>query len=188
MRVNRFATDTDEEMAAVEAVAESHGATAVAATHFADGGAGAADLARAVLDRLEEPAKVELLYPDDIGLAEKIETVATRIYGARGVEIEPAAARQLEEFEALGYGNLPVCIAKTQYSFSADPKALGAPDDHVLPVREVRLSAGAGLRGGDHRRDHDHARPAPPAGGPGHRGRRTWPGRGTELNHRGMLP
>ena len=143
--VNRFATDTDEEMAAVEAVAESHGATAVAATHFADGGAGAADLARAVLDRLEEPAKVELLYPDDIGLVEKIETVATRIYGARGVEIEPAAARQLEEFEAQGYGNLPVCIAKTQYSFSADPKALGAPDDHVLPVREVRLSAGAGF-------------------------------------------
>ncbi len=143
--VNRFATDTDEEMAAVEAVAESHGATAVAATHFADGGAGAADLARTVLDRLEQPAEVELLYPDDIGLVEKIETVATRIYGARGVEIEPGAARQLEEYEAQGYGKLPVCIAKTQYSFSADPKALGAPDDHVLPVREVRLSAGAGF-------------------------------------------
>ena len=143
--VNRFATDTDEEMAAVEAVAESHGATAVAATHFADGGAGAADLARAVLNRLEEPVEVELLYPDEIGLAEKIETVATRIYGARGIEIEPAAAQQLEEFEAQGYGNLPVCIAKTQYSFSADPKALGAPDGHVLPVREVRLSAGAGF-------------------------------------------
>ena len=143
--VNRFTTDTDEEMAAVEAVAEECGATAVAATHWADGGAGAADLARAVLDRLKDPVEVKLLYPDEQDLAEKIETVARRIYGAGEVAIEPSAAAEIATFEALGYGHLPVCIAKTQYSFSADPKALGAPEGHVLPVREVRLSAGAGF-------------------------------------------
>ena len=143
--VNRFTTDTNEEMAAVEAVAEEYGATAVAATHWADGGAGAADLARAVLDRLKDPVEVKLLYPDEQGLAEKIETVARRIYGAGEVAIEPSAAAEIAAFEALGYGHLPVCIAKTQYSFSADPKALGAPEGHVLPVREVRLSAGAGF-------------------------------------------
>jgi len=143
--VNRFVTDTDGEMAAVEAVAEECGASAVAATHWADGGAGAADLAREVLGRLEEPVEIELLYPDDWGLADKIACVATRIYGAKEIALEASAERQLAEFEQQGYGHLPVCIAKTQYSFSADPNALGAPDGHVLPVREVRLSAGAGF-------------------------------------------
>lgn len=143
--VNRFATDSKEELAVVQAVAEEHGVKAIAATHWADGGAGAKALGEAVMDSLGRGADVKLLYPDELALADKIETVATRIYGAREVAFEPAAAEQLGEYERLGYGRLPVCIAKTQYSFSADAKALGAPVGHVLPVREVRLSAGAGF-------------------------------------------
>ena len=144
--INHFSTDTAAEIVAVQAIAEDCGVRAVLATHWADGGAGATDLAQAVLDRLQqEGGPVDLLYPDDMSLHDKIETVATRIYGASGISIEPDAARQLADFENWGYGNLPVCVAKTQYSFSADPKALGAPDDHVLPVREARLSAGAGF-------------------------------------------
>ena len=143
--VNHFATDSQEELATVQAVAEEHGVKAVVATHWADGGAGAKALGEAVMDSLGHGANVALLYPDELALSDKIETVATRIYGAREVAFEPAAAEQLEEYERLGYGRLPVCIAKTQYSFSADPKALGAPVGHVLPVREVRLSAGAGF-------------------------------------------
>ena len=88
---------------------------------------------------------MELLYDDEASLHDKIDTVAQRIYGASGISVEPDAARDLAMFEDWGYGRLPVCVAKTQYSFSADPKALGAPDDHVLPVREARLSAGAGF-------------------------------------------
>ena len=143
--VNHFATDSEEELAMVQAIAEEHGVKAVAATHWADGGAGAKALGEAVMASLDDGANVELLYPDELALADKIETVATRIYGAREVAFEPAAAEQLEEYERLGFGRLPVCIAKTQYSFSADAKALGAPVGHVLPVREVRLSAGAGF-------------------------------------------
>ena len=143
--VNHFASDSKEELAVVETIAEEHGAKAVAATHWADGGAGARALGEAVMDSLGDSAKVELLYHDELALSDKIETVATRIYGAREVAFEPAAAEQLDEYERLGYGRLPVCIAKTQYSFSADAKALGAPVGHVLPVREVRLSAGAGF-------------------------------------------
>ena len=143
--VNHFATDSKEELAVVQAVAEEHGVKAIAATHWADGGAGANALGEAVMDSLGRGANVKLLYPDELALADKIETVATRIYGAREVSFEPAAAAQLGEYERLGYGRLPVCIAKTQYSFSADAKALGAPVGHVLPVREVRLSAGAGF-------------------------------------------
>ena len=143
--VNHFATDAKEELAVVQAIAQEHGVKAVAATHWADGGAGAMALGEAVMESLGHGANVELLYPDELALSDKIETVATRIYGAREVAFEPAAAEQLEEYERLGYGRLPVCIAKTQYSFSADAKALGAPVGHVLPVREVRLSAGAGF-------------------------------------------
>ena len=143
--VNHFATDSKEELTVVQAVAQEHGVKAVAATHWADGGAGAKALGEAVVDSLGDGANVELLYPDELALRDKIDTVATRIYGAREVAFEAAAAEQLEEYERLGYGHLPVCIAKTQYSFSADAKALGAPVGHVLPVREVRLSAGAGF-------------------------------------------
>ena len=143
--VNRFEGDTAAELAAVEAGARESGAPCVVATHWADGGAGAAALAKAVLERIERPEAVELLYGDDLALRDKIETVATRIHRAGAVSFAPSAARELERFEQLGHGRLPVCIAKTQYSFSSDPKALGAPTGHVLPVREVRLCAGAGF-------------------------------------------
>ncbi len=143
--VNRFGTDTADEIAAVKAVAGGCGVQAVSATHWADGGAGAMALARAVLERIDRAGDVRLLYADELPLRDKIDAVATRIYGAGAVSFDPSAAARLEEFERLGYGHLPVCIAKTQYSFSADPTAMGAPEGHILPVREARLCAGAGF-------------------------------------------
>lgn len=144
--LNRFSGDTEAEVAAVRAVCDACGVPLVVADHWADGGAGAAALAEAVdgLTQGETPA-LNFLYEDSLPLAEKIEAVATGLYGAAGVVIEPKVLRQLQEFESLGYGRLPVCIAKTQYSFSADPAAKGAPEGHMLPVREVRLAAGAGF-------------------------------------------
>ena len=116
------------------------------ARHFTDGGAGAEDLAAAVWAAAEEGAPdFRLLYPDDMPLARKIETIATRVYGADGVDIAPAAAKQLAQYEAMGFGHLPVCMAKTQYSLSHDPKLLGRPTGFRVPIREVRLSAGAGF-------------------------------------------
>ena len=144
--INRFDTDTELEIAAIQAIANEHGVEAAVATHWKDGGAGASALARAVLAKLDEGSPtVELPYPDEMPLRDKIEMIATGFYGASGISLSPAAARHLDAFESLGYGNLPVCIAKTQYSFSADPKAMGAPEGHVLPVREARLAAGAGF-------------------------------------------
>ena len=145
--INRFDTDTEDEIAAIRAIANQYGVEAFVATHWRDGGAGATTLARAVLDRLEQaaPARIELLYPDETPLRDKIEAIATGLYGASGISVGSTAAKQLDAFEQLGYGQLPVCIAKTQYSFSADPKARGAPEGHVLPVREARLAAGAGF-------------------------------------------
>ena len=143
--INRFDTDTDEEIAAIQAIANHYAVEAAVATHWADGGAGATGLARAVMDRLDERPTIKLLYPDEMPLRDKIEAIATGFYGASGISISPDASRQLDAFESLGYGHLPVCIAKTQYSFSADPKAMGAPQGHVLPVREARLAAGAGF-------------------------------------------
>lgn len=144
--INRFPTDTEAELAAVQAAARAFDTEAVRASHWAEGGEGATDLAAAVLARLEAgPAAVELLYPDDMPLRDKVETVAHRVHGAAAVEWSLPAARQIEEFQRLGYGHLPVCIAKTQYSFSADPSRLGSVAGHELPVREVRLCAGAGF-------------------------------------------
>ena len=144
--INRFATDAEAELAAIADMAGASGAEAVVATHWADGGAGAEALGRAVLDKLDGTrGDVRLLYPDDMPLREKLDTVAKRIYGASAVALDDAARGQLEDFERLGYGHLPICVAKTQYSFSADPAALGAPVGHVLPVREARLCAGAGF-------------------------------------------
>lgn len=142
---NRFAGDTAGELAAIDAIARECGVASAVATHWADGGAGATALARLVLDGAERPGRVIPLYGDDTPLREKIETVAKRIYGAGAVSLHASAAGQLEGFERLGYGRLPVCIAKTQYSFSTDPQATGAPVGHTLAVREVRLCAGAGF-------------------------------------------
>jgi len=144
--INHFTKDTDEEVTAVKTLCDELGVQSRISRHWAEGGSGAADLAQAVLDQLGESSPdIALLYPDDMSLAEKIRAVATKIYRAADVQISDVARKQLEQFEAMGYGHLPVCIAKTQYSFSADPKLLGAAKDHTLPVREAKLSAGAGF-------------------------------------------
>lgn len=144
--INRFPDDTEEELLLVQAISEELGVRAVPADHWATGGEGATALAQAVLDQMDEGTPdVKFLYEDSLPLADKIRTIATRIYHAGRVEFTTAARRQLEEYESLGFGHLPVCIAKTQYSFSADSSLKGAPSGHMLPVREVRLAAGAGF-------------------------------------------
>ena len=144
--INHFSSDTEAEIAAVQAYAAAHGAEAVLCRHWELGGAGAEDLARRVVALAEGgTARFAPLYPDDMGLFAKIETVARRIYHAGAVVADKAVLAQLATWEAAGYGNLPVCMAKTQYSFSTDPALRGAPEGHTVPVREVRLSAGAGF-------------------------------------------
>jgi formate--tetrahydrofolate ligase len=144
--INSFPTDTPAEVEAIRVVALEAGARdAVVATHFSDGGAGAAALAEAVWAAAEEPGDFRLLYPDDMALALKIDTIATRVYGADGVEFLPAAAKSLKQFEDLGYGHLPICMAKTQYSLSHDAALKGRPTGFTVPIREIRLSAGAGF-------------------------------------------
>ncbi len=144
--LNRFPTDTDAEVAALLRLVEAEGFRAFEATHYSDGGAGAQDLARGVLDAIEnDPGEMQLVYPDDLSLAEKAEAVATRVYGAAGVTFDAKAAKRLAAIEAEGFGHLPVCMAKTQSSFSTDPTLRGAPIDHTVHVREVRLAAGAGF-------------------------------------------
>ena len=142
--INRFHSDTPAELDAVVSAVAALGSRAVICTHWADGGAGAADLARAVVAAADSgEADFQPLYPDDLPLADKIRLVATRIYGAGEVVIPQAVQNRLHEFEALGFGDLPVCMAKTQYSFSSRPDLHGAPSGFAFPVREVRLSAGA---------------------------------------------
>jgi formate--tetrahydrofolate ligase len=144
--INRFTSDTDAEVAALQAGVASWGSEAVLCTHWADGAAGAVALAHAVERHIAAgAARFAPLYPDALPLAEKIRVIARDIYRAGGVRFAPGTAKKLSQFEAEGFGTLPVCIAKTQYSFSADPAALGAPEGHELPVRDVRLSAGAGF-------------------------------------------
>jgi len=144
--INHFATDTEAEIAAVQAYAAEQGAEAVLCRHWAEGGAGAEALARRVVALAEGgTADFAPLYPDDMGLMAKIETVATRIYRAGAVTADKAVRDQLATWEAAGYGHFPVCMAKTQYSFSTDPNLRGAPEGFTIPVREVRLSAGAGF-------------------------------------------
>jgi formate--tetrahydrofolate ligase len=143
--INRFHTDSEAELAAIATIARSHGVQAVVCTHWADGGAGAARLAEQVVALADTPSQFAPLYDDDLPLFEKINTIATRIYRAEAAVADPGVRAQLVRWEAAGHGRLPVCIAKTQYSFSTDPAALGAPTGHIVPVREVRLMAGAGF-------------------------------------------
>ena len=144
--VNRFGGDTQAELKTVVEACEALGVEAHVCTHWSDGGAGALGLAEAVA-ALADGGKADFRppYRDDLPLTDKIGAVARNIYGAAGVQIAPEAAARLQAFESQGYGALPVCMAKTQYSFSADPKLRGAPSGHILPVREVRRSAGAGF-------------------------------------------
>jgi len=142
--INRFSADTDAEIALVKEKCKALGVEALMADHWAMGGEGAADVARAVVKLCDEgKAKLKLLYPDEMPLLDKIRAIAKEIYRASDIEAPKAVRDQLAAFEAMGYGNLPVCIAKTQYSFSTNADLKGAPTDHVLNVREVRLSAGA---------------------------------------------
>jgi formyltetrahydrofolate synthetase len=145
--INSFPTDTPAEVEAIREVALAAGAReAVVATHFVDGGDGAADLARAVWDAASSgEADFRLLYPDDAPLGEKILTIATRVYGADGIELTPTARKALKLYEDLGMGHLPVCMAKTQYSLSHDANLKGRPSGFTVPIRDIRLSAGAGF-------------------------------------------
>ncbi|WP_226628101.1 formate--tetrahydrofolate ligase [Alloyangia pacifica] len=144
--INHFSGDSEAEVAAVKAYAEARGAEAHLCRHWAEGSKGITALAERVAHIADgDAAQFAPIYPDEMPLWEKIETVAKRIYHAEEVTADPRILAQLKEWEEQGFGNLPVCMAKTQYSFSTDPKKLGAPSGHMVPVREVRLSAGAGF-------------------------------------------
>jgi formate--tetrahydrofolate ligase len=143
--INAFPGDHPAEHAAIAAIAEEVGARVAVCSHFSDGGAGATELAEAVVDACVQPSNFRYLYPEDATLREKIETIATTMYGAGSVDYSPAANRQLDNYERIGFGGLPVCVAKTHLSISADPSLPGAPTGHVFPVREVRANAGAGF-------------------------------------------
>ena len=144
--INHFYLDTDAEIAVIQEMAKEFGAEAVICKHWAEGGAGAEELAKIVSAKADAGAPdFDQLYPSDMPLADKITTVATEIYRAGEVSISPAIRKQLKQWEEMGYGNYPICMAKTQYSFSTDPTALGAPEDHTVEINEVRLSAGAGF-------------------------------------------
>ena len=144
--INHFHTDTASELAAVEELAAHYGTQAVVCRHWAEGGAGAEELARIVAAKADlGPNGYAPLYEDALPLAAKIETVGREIYRAAEVHLSPAIRAQLKTWEDMGYGHFPVCMAKTQYSFSTDPAKMGAPEGHEVEVREVRLSAGAGF-------------------------------------------
>ena len=144
--INRFPSDSEEELSTLTSLCHDLGTEAVMASHWADGGDGATELAQKVMDRLEQGTPdIQLLYDNSLPLTDKIHTIATRLYRAGSVSYSPDAQKQIMEYEALGFGHLPVCIAKTQYSFSADPSLLGAPEGHDLPVKRLTLSAGAGF-------------------------------------------
>ena len=143
--INAFPTDHPSEHDVIRRIAEQMGARVAVATHVANGGAGATELAEAIVEACAEPADFRFLYADTDSLERKIEKVATTIYGAERVEYTSAARKQLQTYEDNGFGNLPVCIAKTHLSISADPSLKGAPTGHTLTVREARASVGAGF-------------------------------------------
>jgi len=144
--VNRFGSDTQAELASlVERCRSELSTSAVVCEHWAKGSAGAEALAHAVVAAAGQGRSARPLYPDLLPLAEKARTIARDIYGAADIDLAPAAAARLAELEEAGHGRLPVCMAKTQYSFSADPALAGAPSGHVVPIREARLAAGAGF-------------------------------------------
>ena len=142
--INRFSADTDAEIALVKDKCKALGVEALMADHWAMGGEGAADVARAVVKAADSgQSKLKLLYPDEMPLLEKIRTIAKEVYRADDIEVSKAVREQLDGFEKMGYGKAPICVAKTQYSFSTNGDLKGAPTGHTIPVREVRLSAGA---------------------------------------------
>jgi formate--tetrahydrofolate ligase len=142
--INRFSADTDAELKAVEQACAELGVEAIECTHWADGGAGTEKLARKVV-QIAESGKSDFkpLYPDDMPLWDKVRTIAQNLYGAQGIIADKKVRDQFNELQKAGFGHYPVCMAKTQYSFSTDPNLKGAPSNHVVPIREIRISAGA---------------------------------------------
>ncbi len=143
--INVFPGDHDEDIAAIHEIASEYGSRAAVSTHFSDGGRGASELAEAIKEAAEEASEFQVLYPDDASLKDKIHAVATKVYGADGVEYTATADKQIENYTQQGFDNLPVCIAKQHLSLSHDAKLKGAPTGWTLPVREVRASVGAGF-------------------------------------------
>jgi methylenetetrahydrofolate dehydrogenase (NADP+)/methenyltetrahydrofolate cyclohydrolase/formyltetrahydrofolate synthetase len=144
--INRFQYDTPAEIALVKKIAEEAGAhAAVPSNHWAEGGKGAVELAEAVIDACEQPNDFKFLYPLELSIKEKIETIASQVYGADGVDYSPLADQQIAAYEKAGFGDLPMCMAKTHLSISHDPAWKGVPQGFVLPIREVRASVGAGF-------------------------------------------
>ncbi len=142
--INGFSFDTEKEKDLLKAKSEQLNVPIVSSTHWADGGAGAKELAETVVKTIDESENnFEFLYPDDMPLWDKMETIAKKIYGASSISAPANVKKQIDDLQANGYGSFPVCVAKTQYSFSTDPSKRGAPSDHEIPIREVRLSAGA---------------------------------------------
>ncbi|MFZ2228552.1 MAG: formate--tetrahydrofolate ligase [Candidatus Nanopelagicaceae bacterium] len=141
--INHFTSDTDAEVELLRKRVEALGVKIVLATHWADGGKGAADLAQAVVEMCEEASEVTFVYPDEATLWEKVNAVATRVYGAAEVTADSKVRSKIKELQESGYGHFPICVAKTQYSFSTDAALRGAPQGHSINIREVRLSAGA---------------------------------------------
>jgi formate--tetrahydrofolate ligase len=143
--INKFPDDTDAEINLIEKKCVESGVKVALSDVWASGGAGGTALAEEVVRLCEEPSDFRFSYEDDSGIAAKIEAIATKVYRAAGVQLAPEAVRQIEQLERLGFGGAPVCIAKTQYSFSDDPTLRGAPDGWTLTVRNVKVSAGAGF-------------------------------------------
>ena len=144
--INRFPTDTDAELKFVLGEARKMDVVGAAIHELhAKGGAGGRELAELVVKAAEQPSEFRFLYPDDMPIEEKMRTIVTKVYGGKGIAMEPAAARQIEQYKRCGYSNLPICMAKTHLSLSHDPKLAGRPEGFTVPVREVRLSAGAGF-------------------------------------------
>jgi len=144
--INRFQSDSDAELALIEKTCAERGVKIALCEVWAHGGKGGEALARAVIDTCEQGAsRCAPLYPDDLPLTEKIRTIAQKLYGAADIALSDEARKILQDLEKLGYGNLPVCMAKTQYSLSDDPKALGCPQGFTLNIREVQIAAGAGF-------------------------------------------
>lgn len=141
--INHRTEDTAAEIAVLEKACAVYGAQVVVAKHWAQGGAGAVDLAHAVVALCDQPNQFQFVYDEKQSLWEKAETLARKIYGAQGISADAKARTLIDKLQEQGYGHYPICIAKTQYSFSTDPKALGAPSGHTLHIREVRLAAGA---------------------------------------------
>jgi len=142
--INRFPTDSDAEIQAIQRVVEQYGARAILCNHWAEGGPGAAELAREVV-RLVDGGSAQFapLYSDDLPLWDKVKAIATHLYEADDIIADKRIRKQFREFQEAGYGHFPVCMAKTQYSFSTDPNLKGAPSNHVVPIRELRLAGGA---------------------------------------------